>query len=51
MPLKSLLEFDAKVFLKHLQRIKKAHAVELKWVKKAAKDKALEMLNRDYKRT
>jgi hypothetical protein len=25
--------------------------VELKWVKKAAKDKAKELLNRDYERT
>lgn len=40
MPLKSLLEFDTKVFLKHLAKFKKAHQVELRWVKKVAKEKA-----------
>lgn len=48
MPLKSLLEFDTKMFLRHLQKLKKAHEIEMKWVKKQAKDTAREMLDKDY---
>ena len=51
LPLKSLLEFDSKVFTSHLQKLKKAHEIELKWVKKAAKDKAFQMLRRAYQNT
>ncbi|CDW75315.1 synaptobrevin vamp-like protein [Stylonychia lemnae] len=51
MPLKSLLEFDAKMFQRHLQKFKKAHAVEVRWIKKSSKEKAEEMLRKDYERT
>ena len=51
MPLKSLLEFDTRVFLRHLRKMKKAHEVELRWVRKAARDRALELLKQDYQRT
>lgn len=34
MPLKSLLEFDAKIFMRHLNKLQRAHLVELKWIKK-----------------
>ena len=51
MPLKSLLEFDAKMFQRHLQKFKKAHQVEIRWIKKSAKEKAEEMLRKDYERT
>jgi hypothetical protein len=51
MPLKSLLEFDTKIFQKHLAKYKKAHVVEMRWVKKSAIDKAREMLRKDYERT
>eukprot|EP00347_Sterkiella_histriomuscorum_P004147 403361575 len=51
MPLKALLEFDTKVFQRHLIKLKKAHQVELKWVKKESKDKAKQILDKDYERT
>ena len=50
MPLRSLLEFDAKVFMRHLNKLSRAHKVELRWIRKSAKEKAEEMLSRDYAR-
>lgn len=51
LPAKSLLEFDHKIFMKHLAKIKKAHQIEMRWVQKAARDKAKEILRADYEKT
>ena len=40
IPLKSLLQFDQKVFKKHLFKIKKAHEIEMRMVYQKAKSKA-----------
>ena len=44
LPVKQLLEFDTRVFVKHLAKMKKAHDIEIRWVKKAAVQKASEGL-------
>ena len=40
LPLRSLLQFDINLFRAQLEKIKRCHKVQLRYVKKAAKDKA-----------
>jgi hypothetical protein len=44
IPLKSMLEFDVRLFRTQLDKIRRSHKIQLRYIKQAAKDKASEYL-------
>ena len=51
LPVKSLLEFDARLFRAQLSKIKRSYKIQMNYIKQAAKDRANDYLMGQFEKT